>query len=218
MLDPRLSANLEGPSAAYWNDFYSAAGAPEVPSAFARFLVECCAEPGFLLDLGCGNGRDSAFFAGLGWNVRGLDVSCAAIAHCRGRATAMAVAERAIFAQGAVDDPATWAGFGRMAGPVIVYARFLLHAIDEACEDALLAQSAALLQQSRGVFAAEFRTPADAALPKQAQPHYRRFVDPDRICAKLSDLGLAIEYRAEGQGMAVCGSEDAHVARILARP
>ena len=132
--------------------------------------------------------------------------------------SALGLAARATFVEGAVDDPATWAGLEELGAGPLVYARFLLHAIDEPSEDGLLDRVADLLRQRGGIFAAEFRTLADAALLKEAQPHYRRYVDPDALCAKLESRGLSIASRVEGRGMAVYKNEDAHVARITARP
>lgn len=222
MIDPLPASpaltDAQGPDAAYWNRFYGAAAAPEDPSAFARFVGDALAQPDFLIDVGCGNGRDSAYFAGLGWTVRGFDASAAAVARCQGRIAALGLAHQAAFVEGAVDDPVTWSGLATPAGAPLIYARFLLHAIDVPSEAGLLDQLAQMLQQRGGTFAAEFRTPADEALAKEAQPHYRRYVDPDALCAKLERRGLRIVYRVEGQGMAVHKSEDAHVARIFAAP
>lgn len=212
------AADEAGPDAAYWNRFYAEAAAPEEPSAFARFVADTVDRPGLLVDAGCGNGRDSAYFAGLGWPVHGFDASGAAIMRCQGRAAALGLADMARFSEGGVDAAATWRTFDNAAGTALIYARFLLHAIDEPSEGGLLAHAAAMLQHRGGIFAAEFRTPADAALLKEAQPHYRRYVDADALCARLEALGLGVFFRIEGQGMAVHRSEDAHVARILARP
>lgn len=217
LASPAVEAD-DGPDSAYWNRFYAAAAAPEEPSPFARHLASEVEPPAFLIDVGCGNGRDSAFFAGLGWTVHGFDASAAAVARCRGRIAALGLADRAAFTQGAVDDPVTWASLVNREGAPLIYARFLLHAIDEPSEDGLLDRLAEVLNARGGLFAAEFRTPADAALLKEAQPHYRRYVDPDALCAKLQQRGLRIISRIEGQGLAVHKTEDAYVARILARP
>jgi len=55
----------------------------KVPSEFAKDLVGLLPPGGRVLDLGCGEGRDSVFFASRGFEVTGLDVSAAGIAKGR---------------------------------------------------------------------------------------------------------------------------------------
>src|SRR5215510_10032146 len=55
----------------------------KVPSEFAKDLVGLLPPGGRVLDLGCGEGRDSVFFASRGFEVTGLDVSVAGIAKAR---------------------------------------------------------------------------------------------------------------------------------------
>ena len=47
--------------------------------------------------------------------------------------------------------------------------------------------------------------------------HYRRFIDVKTILAKLEGLDFKIEFSHEGRGMAVLGSDDPIVGRIVAR-
>jgi phosphorylcholine metabolism protein LicD/glycosyltransferase involved in cell wall biosynthesis len=208
------------PDPDYWQQFYAGSGPPGDPSDFARFALGRIAEGSTVIDLGCGNGRDALFFAAAGKTVVGIDASSAAIARCQEQTAADG--ERlagAQFLSAEVDDPATWANLSaRVVGPVAIYARFLFHAIDEAAQAALLDHAAQLLASNGGVLLAEFRTPADAALPKAAPAHYRRYVDPLQFGAQLSARGLAVVSQCEGQGLARHGSEDAYVARIVAAP
>ncbi len=64
-----------------WDDRYRERGAVwgNEPN---RFLVEVASdlEPGTALDLGCGQGRNALWLAGLGFTVTGLDLSPVAIA------------------------------------------------------------------------------------------------------------------------------------------
>ncbi|MFQ5827898.1 MAG: class I SAM-dependent methyltransferase [Candidatus Methylomirabilia bacterium] len=53
------------------------------PSSFARRVAELAAPGGRVLDLGCGEGRDSVFFAAHGLDVTGVDASRAGIAKAR---------------------------------------------------------------------------------------------------------------------------------------
>jgi tellurite methyltransferase len=47
----------------------------KAPSTFAKELVELIPEGGRVLDLGCGEGRDSVYFASQGFEVTALDLS-----------------------------------------------------------------------------------------------------------------------------------------------
>lgn len=216
--DPALAAKAAAPS--YWQQYYTAAAAPEAPSDFARFASERLANYPTIIELGCGNGRDSLHFLKEGWQVRALDASTAAVDSCRRRvAEAGQDPIRGQFTNGSVADPEAWQGLAAGTdGPIGIYARFLFHAIDEATEAALLDHAARLIAARDGALVAEFRTLADEPLQKAEAPHFRRYIDPDRLCAELERRGLTVIYRREGQGMARYRDEDACVARIVAVP
>ena len=208
----------------YWNSYYRHDGVPELPSQFALFVANEIATgelpvPSVIIDVGCGNGRDTLLFAQLGYTVCGIDMSEAAIAVCHARL------ERTFLGQGQVprfcvgtvdgDEMDTFAaGFN---GPVLIYSRFLMHAIDEETEGRAIARIAVVLARRGGILAAEFRTPGDEQGQKATSPHFRRFVDPDRFVDRLLEVGMSVIWRAEGHGMAKFRKDNAYVARVLAR-
>lgn len=205
----------------YWNEYYRTRQAPGQPSAFAQSVAALASEFGTVVELGCGNGRDSAFFLTREHRVFGLDSCSVAIAACEAMAGQMgeAVAARAHFHAVSASDPQVWQGLAEAAGgPLLVYARFMFHAVPEETETAVLDQVRQVLGRLGGALACEFRTPHDEPLAKAMPAHFRRYVDPDRFCEKLTARGMRIVERVEGQGMAVFGDEDAYVARIHARP
>ena len=60
----------------YWNDFYKKNSVTTEPSPFARFISDLKLEDcGDIVDVGCGNGRDTLFFTELGFNCIGVDNS-----------------------------------------------------------------------------------------------------------------------------------------------
>ena len=73
------------PNAAYWNNFYSNVHElPLEPSDFAfytvKFLQGLAEKNSYknILDIGCGNGRDSYFLSSQGYTVTAID-SCSKI-------------------------------------------------------------------------------------------------------------------------------------------
>ena len=90
----------------YWDEYYAARATTRrpLPSQFATFVAGELERPHRVIELGCGNGRDSIFFASYGHQVTGVDGSEAAVHACS--ALAGALGESATFLQSAIDDPA----------------------------------------------------------------------------------------------------------------
>lgn len=209
----------------YWNGYYRSGGVPELPSQFALFvageLASGAVQPvAAILDIGCGNGRDSVFFAQLGHAIGGLDRSEQAIAACTARLAAMPrnSPAKALFQAGCAESGAIEALAGAFEGPLLVYSRFFFHAVDDGAEAEILGRVGKLLNQRGGALAVEFRTIHDSDGTRETGAHYRRYVDPAAYAARLADSGLQVSWQAQGRGMAKYRSDDAHVARILARP
>jgi SAM-dependent methyltransferase len=212
--EPASAADILG----YWNGYYGRAAAAfsPRPSQFAAFFAGEI-EPGTLVvDIGCGNGRDSLFFAQAGFETIGVDGSSAAVEGCQAAARGAGLA-RARFLCSRVEDTALGGRVAELAGPAApraLYARFLLHAITEAQEDALLATAAGLCRAGE-ILAVEFRTLRDVAQTKVTGAHYRRFIDPLHLIAAASRHGFATRYFVEGFGYAKYKADDAHVARCI---
>lgn len=215
----QLNETADVPS--YWSAFYSDATAPAEPSAFARSIAERWPDLPAVIDIGCGNGRDSLFFITQGRKVAGLDSCPEAVALCARQAERLPgfAPDQARFVTGSATDRHSWDAIAAAdSGPVLIYARFFFHAVPDEAEAAILDLASELLARRGGALCAEFRTPKDQALAKVMPEHYRRFVDPDAFCARLEARGLRVVERHEGQGLAVYKGEDAYVARVHACP
>jgi SAM-dependent methyltransferase len=203
---------------AHWRQFYRdhrIVGA----SSFARFVAERLPAGCGVLDIGCGTGRDAVFFAQRGHPVVGADLSAEAVERAR-EAAREARVERVWFerldASSRPDLDRLVAGLPA-AEQLVVYLRFLLHSVDEATEDALLA---GLVDALPGGFrlATEFRTTRDGKLPKAYGDHYRRYIDEQALADKLLHRwGFEIEHLEAGRGLSPYQREDPHLARIIAR-
>lgn len=207
-------------TARHWDRFYASSEVQRLkpPSQFGAFVIGELPPGAALVDVGCGSGRDALFFASHGHAVVGVDGSTAAIEHCSATAQALHLDASFVCADvEAADMAARLMAMPALGGdtPLVVYARFFLHAIPDDAENALLALVAAIAKPGRTRFAVEFRTQRDATLPKSTTHHYRRFIDPVSVLAKAVQLGMAIDYFVEGFGYAKYGSDDAHVARCL---
>ncbi len=200
---------------AYWNRYYGAALAPETPSPFAQY-VATLVEPGrTLVDLGCGNGRDAVFFAGLGLRVLAMDLSETAIAALQARGV-----ENARFLCGDfVSSPEHTPGRYDYA-----YSRFSLHAVNRN-QERLLLQTLHRALKPGGKLFIEVRSVHDP-LYGRGKPlernaffydnHYRRFVELDELTAALEEFGYRVEYAVESTGFAPYGNDDPPVIRVVA--
>jgi SAM-dependent methyltransferase len=206
----------------YWDDFYSKQNPQTLalPSQFAAFVAQECAPGTVVLEIGCGTGRDSLFFARHGFRVLGIDGSPAAILACDAAKRTQAI-ETVSFHKLSVgsaefDDFVQYALPEDRSGPTMAFARFFLHAITDDEEDALLACLSRVLRTGdRGAF--EYRTKRDASLSKVTEDHYRRYAAATDLFAKATRLGFTIDYAVEGFGYAKYKHDDAFVARCILR-
>lgn len=217
MREPSGKKCMTETTAEYWNRYYGTrtSPVPNIPSQFAAFVALEVTEDSTIVDVGCGSGRDSLFFANAGFNVLGIDASEAAISLCRRTAQERGIS-RAGFLCCNVDDPGL---SGKIAaattGRVVVYARFFLHAIPEEAELAFLEATAAL--PNIDLLAIEFRTNRDAQQTKVTDSHYRRFIPPLDFLHRAAKFGFSPVYFTEGFGYAKYRNDDAHIARVLMR-
>ena len=200
--------------ALYWDDFYAAAADDRIPlpSQFAVFVAGELTEPHRVVEFGCGTGRDAIFFAGRGHEVIGVDASPQAVKTSEARARNAGV--DATFLTARVDDEQLAPQLASSELPLVVYARFFVHAITDAEEQAFLDLSAALTKPGDRL-AVEYRTTRDLSGAKVTQQHFRRFVSPPRFQARALGRGFDVEYAVEGFGFAKYQLDDAYVARAV---
>jgi SAM-dependent methyltransferase len=201
----------------YWADYYAHHEHAD-PSSFARFVHDRLgADPVTVVDIGCGDGRDSLYFATRGRRVVGLDRAGVAIEHAREKASQAGLA-RARFE---VCDLADGAALAEVLSeehdrPLVFYSRFVLHAIDArtqgALQDAIDARS-----RTGDLFVAEFRTDKDKERAKAHPQHFRRYQSAAGFLADLRRRGWVIDYEVESSGLSPWGDEDPVLCRAIAR-
>ena len=199
----------------YWNRYYRNKVCSTKPSPFAQY-VATLVEPGKqMVDLGCGNGRDTLYFAGLGLKVIGIDLSLSAI--------------QMLESQNAANASFFCGDFICHSNHTLecydyAYSRFTIHAINPKQETMLLQTMYHALKPG-GKFFVEVRSVHDPLYGKGKQVernaffydnHYRRFIVLDELVQSLERCGYRIEYAKEQTGFAPYGNDDPPVIRVVA--
>ena len=200
----------------FWGRFYAASGhlVPTEASLFAQWVAER-ESSGNLIDLGCGNGRDTLFFAQRGFRVTGVE------GHPRaGRKTLLGLPAdgrpeiRQLNLESLRDTLLLGAELARGEGERSVYSRFLMHALtDAARQNAWRLMAMSLRAGGRGYL--EFRTPKDARRFKAFGEHFRRYLSPDEAEEEAALVGLRVVHREVGTGLAPFEREDPVLCRMI---
>jgi hypothetical protein len=202
----------------YWDEFYArqARAVPTEPSAFACWVVERDPRPTALVDIGSGTGRDSLWLSEQGIRVLGCDYSKSGVHYAAQRAAerGSSAAFRRLNLYDLRQMLATAARLAYDGDMDAVYARFLVHALEDEGRQNLWRFSRSVLSGTQGRIYLEFRT---EATEHEFGEHFRRFVQPGVVRAELESYGFDIEHCEDRHGLAVHHSEDPRVCRIIAR-
>lgn len=196
----------------FWEDFYSKKKGTLEPSPFATFVFEEIGVNGALVELGCGNGRDSLFFSDKGLGVFGID-------QCETTISRLNELDRNN-ARFEVKDFTSLDDLGQFDN---VYSRFTLHSVSKQQATQTLKWAFNSLREG-GKFCIEVRSVKDelfgqgTAVEKDAfvTDHYRRFIRIEEMLEELKTIGFKIEFSIESKGLAVYKDEDPSIIRIVA--
>lgn len=202
----------------YWNRYYKKVSHIK-PSKFALDVAKELKSTDILLDIGCGDGRDSKYFISKGVYTIGVDISCSAIKKLRSLSNAL-------FLCYDLDDLCTNELLLNLLSNSVdaVYIRFLLHAVNKTLQNKLLHLAYILLKPGGKLFI-ETRTHLDELNGKGTQTkdggfittHYRRFINPAKLSKFVSSLGFTIYYCNISRKYATYKKECPPVLRIKAR-
>jgi adenylylsulfate kinase-like enzyme len=200
----------------HWKNYYSSNEAPSNPSSFAEIVMEKEGSGKNLLEIGCGNGRDTFYFARNDMNVTGIDYSSEAIESCKKQRDSDSIN----FFSGTIDSISEL----RSSSFNIAYSRFVLHAMPLAEEKVVLKECYELLAEN-GVFYIEcrsnkserFRQGDVISSDERSDGHYRRFIDFFDLQSRLIDCGFTIIDAIESDGLAVYKGDDPVLIRIIAK-
>lgn len=201
---------------AYWDSYYRKKAVEiQKPSEFAKVVLSNLQPGKSLIDLGCGNGRDSVFFVENNLAVTGIDISEEAISqlnqmHLRN-------------ANFVCDDFVTSKVLYQIQYDY-VYSRWTMHAISESQEEELL-QNVCKALKPDGLFFIEARSIHDELYGKGKRvgenayifdEHYRRFMDKERFIDKMEKAGFIIHSAVEGRDFSKTQSSNPVLIRIIA--
>ncbi|MBO4490296.1 MAG: class I SAM-dependent methyltransferase [Lentisphaeria bacterium] len=198
----------------FWSRFYRQNSVPFPPSSFARAVLPFLVPNQSLCELGCGNGRDSIFFARHKIRVDAFDL----------------VQDEISYLQKNYSDPFirfTCDDFSRLPLERLkydaIYSRFTIHSVSEEMENSVLQWSYSSLKKGGYLFV-ESRSIHDSLLNRGTRlgrnenftDHYRRYMDMDLFCDKLNKIGFNIVSAQESDTFAVTDSESPMIVRVIA--
>lgn len=200
----------------YWDEYYSSNESNTEPSSFAKFIVPKLNEEERLFEIGCGDGRDAAFFSKF-IKVFAVDVSQNAIKLARNRKD---LSPQNIEFE-VLENMEQLSSQVKSFAPSIVYIRFVLHAMSLSEELILWQVLSDTLNSGTKVFL-EVRTVSDAKYLKgihissdeRFEGHYRRFADPIQLVSRIKNHGFTINQIYQGASLSVVGKDNPDLLRL----
>lgn len=199
----------------YWNSYYENKLGIEQPSKFALDIGKTLKKSSNLLELGCGNGRDSIYFHHLGMNITAIDASDKVIDILKENYKEKNIC---FICDDFVCSTVIFAGQYDY-----VYSRFSLHAINEEQETEVINNVYKVLK-NKGKFFVEVRSIHDDLYGKGKKigentyiydGHFRRFVKKEELLRKMTSIGFQIEYAEENIDFAPFKGSNPPVIRII---
>jgi len=197
----------------HWNKFYQKFQFNQ-ESSFAKFLVLKFKnyKSLHLLDIACGNARDTNFFNSMGFKSEGLDFSSTVIKKNKKNFSNINFYLKDICKP----------NFKMKKKYDILYSRFFLHAINEESEHIFFKNCIKIFKKN-SFFFLEFRTSKDPLIKKgkaiskyeKVFGHYRRFINLKEFKKKIIYYGFKIHYLNSGYNYAKFKNQNPHIARVI---
>ena len=205
----------------YWTEYYSKNSKPTDASTFAEFILPKLNSNKNLIELGCGNARDSIYFAQNNLNVVAVDQVQEEIDYLNENHKE----ENILFV---CDD---FTNLAYTSHDIInetdfdyIYSRFTFHSINEAKEDRTLDwiennldKGGCFLLEARSLNDPMFQQGKSLSDTENYTTHYRRYMDLDKIIEKLESRNFEIIYNIEDNNLAVYKDDNPYVIRIIAK-
>ena len=202
----------------YWDNYYDKDKTVHYPSCFAEFCQDkYISDSSIILDLGCGNARDSLYFAEHGHCVIGIDYS--KVVTKKNIVTSRKLIQNGKIKFIQTDFTRDLDNYGKID---VVYSRFSMHVISENDQKRLIKEVYKVLEVG-GLFLIEFRTINDPLFKcgkklsdfERFTDHYRRFIDGTKFLYDLIKIGFHVKLFIEDNKLATYFDEDPVVARYI---
>ncbi len=197
----------------HWSEFYNDTHGPVYPSQFSIFVHSWLKGlSANILEIGCGNGRDTIFFHQKGHNIIATDqvVSNSLLSYKQGN-------ENIETYEGDISNVVKTLDKTFFLQKSVVYSRFFQHAIPQNIEEKLLENLSNLVSEETILFF-EFRLNKDEKKQKEfGCDHYRRFQKSSDFVKLLEKNRFECIYKCKGTGYARYGEEDPYVGRFVVK-
>lgn len=200
----------------FWENFYKKDTLIYKPLSFAKFIKKkfINKEIKTLLDIGCGNERDTFYFSKYVKDILSIDNSRQAIIQNKNNKRVknnIAFVKKNIL-NGPGDSVKNW--------PCVC--KIFLDTINYRNEDIFLKILKKILNK-KTIVALEFRTTKDQLLQKGIKistnegltDHYRRFVDVSDFLKKLNKLNFKIVYLKQSTNLSKYKNDNPHLCRLV---
>jgi len=209
----------------YWQVYYRRNPLPAEPSQFSSFALNyidtnyrSTHDNISLVELGCGNGRDSIYFACNHMYVTGIDQVSEEISFLNDKYGG--IYPNLEFTVG--DFTASLTTEQHDGEYDVIYSRFTWHSITESAEERLLSliecslkPDGLLFIEARSINDNLFEQGTIISKNERITDHYRRFMDLELFLPKLNKHKLRVLEQTESTGLAVCGNEDPVIIRLV---
>ena len=201
----------------YWNNYYGNVKILK-ESSFAKFTMKFIGKnrkEKKIIDIGCGNGRDSFYFYKKKLSVLGVDISRKIIKN-----NSIYSTKKIKFKNFDIEKNTLTEKFD------FIYSRFFLHAISEVAENKLFRLINKIKKKKTLVFF-EFRNKKDPIfkniklkknnkLVEFEKGHFRRIIDDKKFLKKIkTKLNCKIKYNKSSKNLSIVKNDNPNLTRII---
>ena len=204
----------------YWNNFYKSPHKNQ-ESNFAHFCFEKIQhlKSLSLIDLGCGNGRDSIFFNSKKIPILGLDLSEITIEKLNNLSLDNSRFISCDFAK--IENITKEINDFTKNMTKVFYSRFSIHCLNQDTQNILFEWIKKNMNEN-DLFFIESRTTKDELFKVGIESeegyftdHYRRFIDYEKFHSYANNMGFRVDFQTTGKGFAKYKNEDPEVMRLI---